>query len=167
VRLSRSFNSNPNILHTHFHSHSSLRRQVFDKKYYDELFNSVWWPINMGQPTQDWVPGRGLGNSLMLNTDICLVYDMEELFDDGTPCCTKINGECIEPESAKTKCPMYSRMHSRWEAREAVQEMLGGSNPNDPNLPFYTAFAKAWAKATTIGQEDLFPLAESCDSLFM
>ena len=53
-----------------------------------------------------------------------------------------------------------------FEARETVEEMLGEFNPSDPNLPFYLAFARAWDKATTVGQEDLSPLVDSCGSLF-
>ena len=136
--------------------------QVFDKTYYDKIFGDVWWPSKMGQPTQDWVTGNS--EALMLNTDICLVYDIEASIDDGIPCCTKTDVRCIEPESAKRRCPMYSRQHDRWEAREAVQMMLGGSHDNE-NMPFYTAFARAWLKATTIGQDGLSPLAESCDFL--
>ena len=139
--------------------------QVFDKKYYEEIFNSVWWPRNMGSPLQDWVTGRG--DSLMLNTDICLVFDIEEDIDKEIPCCTETDIRCFDPEAAAQKCPMYSQMHSRFEAKEAVEEMLGSGSHPHPNVPFYNAFAEAWRKATTVGQEDLSPLAESCDSLFI
>jgi len=113
----------------------------------------------MGEATQDWVTENT--DQLMLNTDMCLVFDIEDDIDDEVPCCTKTNRKCLDPESAKKKCPMYSQMHSRFEAREAVQDMLGSSNS-----PFYTAFAEAWRKATTVGQGDLLPLEERCGNLF-
>jgi len=143
---------------------SHIEAQIFDNKYYDELFNSVWWPIKMGQPTQDWVTGRD--DSLMLNTDICLVYDIEDKIHGGVQCCTKTNGECRNQESKKHKCPMYSRMNSRFEAMEAAEEMLGGSHPHNTNIPFYNAFEEAWRKATTVGQDNLSPLGHGCDSFF-
>lgn len=120
----------------------------------------------MSESNQDWITGRS--NSLMLNTDLCLVYDIDDFIEDNEPCCTKTDDRCFDPEAAKRKCPVYSRMHSRWEAREAVQEMLmlDDTNTQDRNLSFYMAFAEAWGKATTVGQDSLSPLVDSCDALF-
>lgn len=103
----------------------------------------------------------------MLNTDICLVHDI----DNNVPCCTNTGtsypedglDRCID--EALSRCPIYSQSHSRWEAREAVGEMLGGTYPNENNVPFYNAFSEAWRKATTVGQTNLSPLAESCELL--
>jgi hypothetical protein len=58
---------------------------------------------------------------------------------------------------------MYTQFQDRWEARQAVGEMLGGDYPNTNNEPFYTAFTEAWGKATTVGQTNLSPLSESCE----
>jgi len=145
--------------------------QRFDKQYYEEIYLSTWRPRNIGQLTQDWTTGRPSANGnirLMLNTDICLVHDI----DSNMPCCTR-TGEsysdgqdrCIDSDAARRRCPMYSQTHSRWEAREAVGEMLGGSYPNTNNEPFYNAFTEAWRKATTVGQSNLSSLVESCASL--
>lgn len=61
-------------------------------------------------------------------------------------------------ELARTRCPFYSRINSRQEATDAVNEFLGGDYPNDNNEPFYSAFKEAWGKATTLGLDDLKPL---------
>ena len=98
----------------------------------------------------------------MLNTDICLAFDIDEVESGGNPCCTEINDECTGPESRQRTCPM-AHMHS---SREAVEEMLGRDAHPHPNAPFYNAFTEAWRKATTVGQDNLSPLVESCDSLF-
>ena len=143
--------------------------QVFDKQYYEEIYLNSWRPRNTGFSNQDWTTGRSSdsGNTrMMLNTDICLVYDI----DDELACCTRNNtfysdGEnmCIDEDAAARACPMYSQFQDRWEAREAVAEMLGGDYPNSNNEPFYTAFTTAWVKATTVGQSNLIPLSESCE----
>jgi len=145
--------------------------QVFDKQYYEEIFLNAWRPRKRSRSNQDWTTGRASdpGNTrLMLNTDICLVHDI----DDNLPCCTSpgrkySDGQdhCIDNDAARRRCPMYGSTHSRREARDAVEEMLGGEFPNDNNVPFYNAFEEAWRKATTVGQENLSPLAESCEPL--
>lgn len=115
----------------------------------------------MSDPTQDWVTGRSF--SLMLNTDMCLAFDIEDTINDEVPCCTKTNRKCLDPDSRKTKCPVASRL----ESLEAVEEMLGMSNPHDVNMPFYESFAEAWRKATTVGKDNLSPLVQRCDSIFV
>ena len=92
-----------NSSHHYFFTATETYQQKFDKKFYDEIVDSVWWPRAsiMGNPTQDWVTLRdnGFVEGLMLNTDICLAWDIEDPIDKETPYCAKINDECIEPES--------------------------------------------------------------------
>ena len=73
--------------------------------------------------------------------------------------------QCINTAAARRSCPMYSQGQSRWQARDAVGEMLGGTYPNTNNVPFYDAFREAWRKATTVGQNDLLPLSDSCEQI--
>lgn len=124
-----------------------------------------------GRLKQDWTTGRG-GESntrVMLNTDMCLLFDIDQHVRRDIPCCTRTNSyypdgqnECVDWEAARTRCPMYSRSDSRREATEAVRDMLGGAISSRNNGPFYDAFAKAWRKATTVGQNNLSPLKETC-----
>ena len=151
--------------------HSHLQR--FDKQYYEEIYLNSWRPRNMGESNQDWTVGRSSdgGNiRMMLNTDICLVFDIDAYMDENVPCCTRTgafytDGEdsCVDVDAAARSCPMYSQFQDRWEARQAVGEMLGGDYPNTNNEPFYTAFTEAWGKATTVGQSNLSPLSDSCE----
>ncbi|KAL9188044.1 hypothetical protein ACHAXT_006422 [Thalassiosira profunda] len=143
---------------------------VFDKEYFGEMFLQSWRPrannfrsSSGGRVADDFTTGRPSGHPrVMLATDLCLVFDV----DEDSECCTHgmLDGEdgCLNSSAASRRCPMLSRFHSRYEAREAVIEMLGGSYPNDNNAPFYDKFRTAWRKATTVGQEDLSPLLDSC-----
>jgi hypothetical protein len=145
--------------------------KVFDKQYYEEIYLNSWRPRNMGESNQDWTTGRSFdgGNTrLMLNSDICLVHNI----DGNMPCCTRTgdlyaDGQdaCVDLVAAAGRCPMIDQSESRWEAREAVGEMLGGSYPNTNNGPFYSAFANAWSKATTVGQSNLSLLVDSCEDV--
>lgn len=147
--------------------------QRFDKQYYEEMYLNSWRPRNMGESNQDWTTGRSLegGNTrMMLNTDICLVYDIDVYIDENLPCCTRTGAfytdgedQCVDVDAAARSCPMYSQFQDRWEARQAVGEMLGGDYPNSNNEPFYTAFTEAWGKATTVGQSNLSLLSENCE----
>lgn len=49
---------------------SYVALQVFDKAYYEALFENSWRPRNMGRSKQDWTTGRGGNPRLMLNTDV-------------------------------------------------------------------------------------------------
>jgi hypothetical protein len=119
----------------------------------------------MGGDDQDWTTGRtsdGGNTRMMLNTDICLVHNI----DGNLPCCTTDDEDaCADSEAAARRCPFHSPGESGWEARRAVGEMLGGSYPNANNAPFYRAFSEAWRKATTVGQTNLSPLVESCEAI--
>ena len=143
---------------------------MFDKQYYEEIYLNSWHPRNVGKSNQDWTTGKSKSGSarMMLNTDLCLVFDIENTF----PCCTRTNkffsnglNQCLDKQLSKIKCPHYSESDSRSAATAAVKEYLGGSYPNTNNVPFYTAFSDAWGKATTNGRENLSPLAESCEAI--
>jgi len=145
--------------------------QVFDKAYYEAMFTNAWRPRNMGRNKQDWTTGRGGDNArVMLNTDMCLVFDIDQNIDRSVPCCTRTefkypdgSSRCVNGDAARSRCPMYSRTNPRRQATEAVRDMLGGSISSNNNGPFYIAFARAWRKATTVGQDNLRPLQMTCE----
>jgi hypothetical protein len=130
--------------------HSNSEATIFDKKYYEQIFMNNWRVEGQGT-TQDWTTGLVPDNRVMLNTDICLAYNI----DSNMPCCTKGNSQCRQ-------CPRYSDNSPRKAAEEAVLTMLGGSPGNTDNSPFYSAFEVAWNKLTTLGQENLLPLSTEC-----
>lgn len=144
-------------------SSSDRAAQVFDKKYYEALLSEPWRPRNMGSDDQDWTTGRG-DTRLMLNTDMCLVFDIEENLDRNIPCCSKASG-CEDNEASRKRCPMYAQHDRMQRASDVVHDMLGGSISSKNNDPFYTAFSRAWEKATTVGQKNLSPLEENCESI--
>ena len=101
---------------------------------------------------------------MMLNTDICLFYNVEEMTE---PCCTRIdifdgsgNSRCERFED--TACEEYPANHERAEAAAAVRNYLGGSTRNDNNEHFYQAFKIAWYKAVMNGMDNLKPLMDTC-----
>lgn len=119
---------------------------IFNKLYYEQIFRHNWRPLGQGN-TQDWRTGNLANDRMMLNTDICLAYNI-----DGGFCCTKGNFACEQ-------CPRYASNTRRKEAERAVLKMLGGSPGNTNNVPFYEAFQEAWSIMTTVGQSDLQPLS--------
>lgn len=152
-------------------SSSANEAQVFDKKYYEAFFTETWRPRNMGEDNQDWTTGNG-DTRMMLNTDMCLVFDIDEYVERNIPCCTRTNShfsngqnQCVDSEAASRRCPMYSSHSGRRDATDAVREMLGGSLISKNNAPFYINFAKAWKKATTLGQNNLSPLKNRCEEI--
>jgi len=128
---------------------------VFDKAYYDEVLSNSWRPRNVDSALENWTTGDG-EDRVMLNTDLCLVMDL-----DNMPCCT--GSSCTGSGSGLSKCPLLPENHPRSEAFEAFEEFLGGSDPNDNQAPFYNAFRESWRKATKVGQNNLQPLVDSCD----
>ena len=130
--------------------------QIFDKQYYDEMFTTSWRPRNPG-PRSDWTTGSSTDPiiRMMLNTDLCFVYDI----GSSTSCCT--GDACEETTEPLSKCPVLSATHARYETLETVEEMLSGDDPDD-NAAFYDAYEESWNKATTLGQLDLFPLKRKC-----
>jgi len=108
--------------------------QRFDKGYYEALLTNTWRPRNMGlRNRQDWTTGSNGNTRMMLNTDMCLVFDIDEHVNRNIPCCSRTNtrfpngqNQCIDREAMRRRCPMYQRSDSRRPATEAVSEMLGG-----------------------------------------
>ena len=94
---------------------------------------------------------------MMLNTDLCLVYDIATV---GNSCCT-IQGECQGFNGGQ--CPIYDEKSKRREAANAVIDFIGDSMDDEDNLAFYEAFANAWEKATSLGWSNLSSL-DSCNS---
>jgi len=140
--------------------------QIFDKRYYQEMVSRAWWPREASTEPfqQDFTTGNHNGSpKMMLNTDICLVFDIDdERNGSGTECCTRTdlvdgdgNSHCEILEDSQ--CRLYPHDHPRWEATNAVMHNLDGNNHN-----FYEAFRLAWFKATTNGMFDLHPIALNC-----
>ena len=140
--------------------------QIFDKQYYEELVFNAWRPRNLGLETQDYTTGNNKRNKRqMLNTDICLVFDIE----DNLQCCTKtdeffLNGQSKCIDNTLNQCPLYPKGNPRWAATEAVVEYIGGTKGSKNNEYFYSAFSKAWEKATTNGWDNLKELTGDCES---
>ena len=138
--------------------------QVFDKQYYEELVFNAWRPRNLGLEIQDYTTGNNKRNKRqMLNTDICLVFDIEE----NLQCCTKTdeffqNGQSKCMDNTLNQCPLYPKSNSRWEATQAVVEYIGGTRNSRNNEFFYSAFSKAWEKATANGWDNLKELTGEC-----
>lgn len=131
--------------------------QEFDMKFYAEMLSNSWEPRNSGLRNEDWTVVTDPNTRLMLNTDICLVYDI----DNKIPCCT--GDSCVNASAVATKCPVLSSSHARYEAYQTVQQMLGGNEPNtNTNAPFYSEFTVSWNKATTIGLSNLSFLKDTC-----
>lgn len=132
-------------------SDSALAATVFDKKYYEQIFMNNWRRSGQGR-SQDWRTSNAADDRMLLNTDVCLAYDI----DDGNACCTTGTFQC-------TQCPRYASNHPRKEAERAILKMLGGAPGNQNNAPFYESFSEAWHIMTTAGQDNLFPLStEEC-----
>ncbi len=134
---------------------NDVEAMIFDKSYYEEVFLNSWRPRNIGTQTEDWTIAAGIGgvDRMMLSTDLCLVMSIE----GNMPCCT--GTRC---SGLSRRCPRLPDNHPRSEAYDAFEEYLGGSYPNDNQFPFYNAFREAWKKATRVGQNNLFPLADNC-----
>lgn len=144
---------------------SNSAAQVFDKGYFTELLNNDWRMRNLGGPAnggppQDFTTGSAADNitgRMMLNTDICLAYDIDAQISGVTTCCTNPSSS-----SGCARCNTYalctsSQCISRREAADAVSEFK-----NQGNDRFYVAFSSAWNKATVLGQTNLRQLTETC-----
>ena len=121
-------------------------------------------PAN-GGPPQDWTTGIDgtTDDRMMLNTDICLVYDIDDQINgQSPPCCTSTSvndNECpIVNMNERDVCPMYTENSSRRPAYESVMNFYNGNDAN-----FYIAFSTAWEMATTVGHDNLQSLSESCN----
>ena len=132
------------------------------------FFRRAWIPREING-VQDWTWGGANGNSprFFLNTDMCLLFDIETTF----PCCTRTdltnnNGnQCDRGDTvlSNTPCASYAPGSVRAEAANAVELFAGLNNNggfNNDNSPFYDAFTVAWNKATTNGLSGLQPLVD-------
>lgn len=139
---------------------SDQESTVFDKRFYEEVLRRAWIPrqTNAGL---DWTWGGNNRGVMMLNTDICLFYDIPEETDPN--CCTNTNGNCRDNSVQNRQCPTAETV--RPEAFEAFNDFLGGNNLNNGNQePFYQAYATAWQLATERGYSDdeLFEVPDAC-----
>merc|ERR550539_1183404 len=115
---------------------------IFDKRFYEEVLRRAWRPRQTAAGV-NWTWGGNNRGVMMLNTDICLFYDI--------------------PEGDNQNCPTADNV--RPEAIAAFREFLGGTNlNNNNNQAFYSAFSEAWVSATENGysNDDLFDVLESC-----
>lgn len=133
---------------------SNNEAMVFDNAYYEEVFKSSWRPRRIDSSMEHWTTGDG-EDRVMLNTDLCLVMDI----DENIPCCA--GSSCTGSGAGMKECPLLPANHPRSEAMEAFLEYRAEGTNNQ--APFYDAFRESWGKATKVGQNNLSPLADNCD----
>eukprot|EP00551_Chaetoceros_affinis_P010893 CAMPEP_0203683426 /NCGR_PEP_ID=MMETSP0090-20130426/47518_1 /ASSEMBLY_ACC=CAM_ASM_001088 /TAXON_ID=426623 /ORGANISM="Chaetoceros affinis, Strain CCMP159" /LENGTH=673 /DNA_ID=CAMNT_0050552573 /DNA_START=24 /DNA_END=2046 /DNA_ORIENTATION=+ len=139
---------------------SDRESTIFDKRYYEEVVRRAWRPrqTNVGV---NWTWGGNNRGVMMLNTDICLLFDIPN--GNNQNCCTNTNTDCRDSSIQNNQC--VSAESVRPQAVAAFREFLGGGNPNNSNQqPFYDGFSTSWTLATEIGYSDdtLFDLADTC-----
>ena len=133
---------------------------VFDIQYFRETINRTWRP--RGTPVgTNWIWGGDDRNVLMLNTDICLRFDIPD--GDTQTCCTR---------SGDRRCDgldiCQSSRNVRREAFDAFERFNADNNGGGrDNGPFFDAFAVAWQKATENGIDpnSLHELADDCEAV--
>ena len=125
---------------------------LFDKQFYNEVLNRGW---RQRAQENDWTWGGNNRGVMMLNTDICLRYDIDT---ESPPCCTNINENCRDNSIQNIQCVDSSVV--RPDAFEAFNEFAAGNN-ND-NAAFFSAFSPAWVKATENGHDSLNELVDTC-----
>lgn len=138
---------------------------IFDKRFYEEVMRRSWFPRTTTNPAGDEIQNWSWGGAnrpdpvMMLNTDICLKFDIPE--GAAPACCTDTTGNC-RGNFDDVQCPTADQV--RPEAVSAFDEFIGGDNLNNGNNdPFYGAFVTAWEQATENGHAgSLSPLVESC-----
>eukprot|EP00985_Skeletonema_marinoi_P027084 scaffold21705_cov110-Skeletonema_marinoi.AAC.1 len=143
---------------------------IFDKRYYEEVLRKTWVPRNEGTDVQDWTWGGNNDGSphFMLNTDMCLLFDIETTF----PCCSRTdltrNDGTNQCQCDRRNSVLSDTQCSRTTNEDAANAMLqfaaqrdDGRFTND-NEPFFTAFSVAWEMATINGRDNLQELALSC-----
>merc|ERR1712156_130639 len=93
---------------------------------------------------------------MMLNTDICLSFDIPD--GNNQNCCTDTTGNC---RGFNNQCNTAANV--RPDAFNAFEEFKNFGNNN--NEPFYEAFSIAWKLATENGysENELFDVPETCD----
>lgn len=129
---------------------SGQESTVFDKGFYDELTRRSWRPLSRNGAQHDWTWGGNTRGVMMLNTDICLFFDISN-----PNCCTNTGGNCRDTGN---QCPTSRNT----ETVSAINAFMAGRN-ND-NDAFYAAFSVAWKKATELGHTGLKNLDTICDS---
>ena len=134
---------------------------IFDKRFYEEVVRRSWRPRQTASSGVNWTWGNQNRGVMMLNTDICLYFDIPEGNDQ--TCCTDTSGNC---RGITDECQLARNV--RPEAFSAFEEFLfaGGQNiGNNNNEPFYAAFSTAWKLATENGYSDdeLFDVPETCN----
>lgn len=114
-------------------SDNAADAMVFDKSYFKELFNNAWHPRQLPQNKQDWTLDNVDPENprMMLNTDLCLVYDIERA---GNDCCTR-EGECLNYPGRQ--CPIYDEGDRRRESANAVIGFIGDSMDDEDNMVSY------------------------------
>lgn len=144
------------------------KAMIWDKGYYEELVQRAWAPRNMNKETQDFMAGPAESQfpKMMLNTDICLAFDIDT--EEDLKCCTNIN--MIDPRTGENRCGIFEdnqckridSTHPRAESARAVLRFLGGNTPNNDSTQWYRAFTEAWTKATLNGHTELWPVQDTC-----
>eukprot|EP00586_Coscinodiscus_wailesii_P015166 CAMPEP_0172511598 /NCGR_PEP_ID=MMETSP1066-20121228/237604_1 /TAXON_ID=671091 /ORGANISM="Coscinodiscus wailesii, Strain CCMP2513" /LENGTH=963 /DNA_ID=CAMNT_0013291045 /DNA_START=206 /DNA_END=3094 /DNA_ORIENTATION=- len=121
---------------------------IFDKKFYDDAIDRSWRPRSTPSGT-DWTWGGKNRTVMMLNTDMCLYFDIPDGNDQD--CCTNMTGNCKNIDKACTTAKIL-----RPDAFNAFEVFYdGGSNDN---TPFFEAFSVAWEKATSLGTTGLLDI---------
>ncbi len=142
---------------------NDLESTVFDKRFYEETLRRAWRPRQTAAGV-NWTWGGNNRGVMMLNTDICLFYDIPE--GNNQDCCTDTTGNCRDNTVQNSQCPTAENV--RPEAFAAFNEFLGGpitNLNNNNNEPFYAAFLTAWTTATELGysENELSVLENTCD----
>jgi len=114
---------------------------IFDKQFYEEVLDRGCRPRQTDVADNDWTWGGSNRGVMMLNTDICLRYDI----DDGSPCCTNTNENCRDNSVQNIQCDDSSDV--RPEAFAVFNEFVAGNRGD--NDAFFSAFSSAWVKATS------------------
>lgn len=134
--------------------------RIFNKRYYEEVVRRAWRPRQAAAGV-NWTWGGNNRGVMMLNTDICLLFDIPN--GNNQNCCTNTNTDCRDPSIQNNQCQVADNV--RPQAVAAFREFLGGGNPNNDNQePFFSAFTTSWTLATEIGYSDdsLFELTDTC-----
>lgn len=130
---------------------------IFDKQFYTEVVNRGWRPRELdGIPDNDWTWGGRNRGVMMLNTDICLRFDIDNVIE--APCCTNTNQDCRDDTVQNIQCEDSSAV--RPEAFAAFNEFEAGRGGD--NAAFFAAYSEAWAKATENGYDSLNDLVDTC-----
>lgn len=137
---------------------------IFDKRFYEEVIRRSWRPRQTPSSGVNWTWGGQGRGVMMLNTDICLYFDIPE--GNNQNCCTDTSGGGNNCRGVNNECQLANIV--RPDAFQAFEEFVfaGGNNiGTNNNEPFYAAFSTAWELATENGYSDdeLFDVPETCN----